>query len=56
MRKCKQVKRKELTYDLSEWKKIEERSASIMLKPGTFIKRMCWRARYFSLICMRYPM
>ena len=47
MRKYKQVKRKEVTYDLSEWKKIEERSASVMLKPGTFIKRMSLEGKIF---------
>lgn len=40
MRKFKQVHRKEVTYDLAEWKKLEERAASVMLKTGTFIKRM----------------
>ena len=40
MRKFKQVHRKEVTYDLSEWKQIEGRAASVMLKTGTFIKRM----------------
>ena len=40
MRKFKQVHRKEVTYDLAEWKQIEERAASVMLKTGTYIKRM----------------
>lgn len=40
LRKFKQVHRKEVTYDLAEWKQIEERAASVMLKTGTFIKRM----------------
>ena len=47
MRKYKQVKRKEVTYDLTEWKKIEERSASVMLKPGTFIKSMSLEGKIF---------
>lgn len=47
MRKFKQVHRKEVTYDRSEWKKIEERAASIMLKPGTFIKRMSLEGKIF---------
>lgn len=47
MRKYKQVHRKEVTYDLAEWKKIEERSASVMLKPGTFIKRVSLEGRIF---------
>ena len=37
MRKYKQVHRKEVTYDLNEWKQIEKRAASVMLKTGTFI-------------------
>ena len=47
MRKYKQVKRKEVIYDLAEWKKIEERAASVMLKPGTFIKRMSLDGKIF---------
>ena len=47
MRKYKQVHRKEVTYDLAEWKKIEERSASVILKPGTFIKRMSLEGKIF---------
>ena len=40
MRKYKQVQRKEIVYSLDEWKRIEERAASVMMKTGTFIKRM----------------
>ena len=40
MRKYKQVQRKEVIYSLDEWKLIEERAASVMMKTGTFIKRM----------------
>ena len=40
MRKYKQVQRKEVIYSLDEWKQIEERAASVMMKTGTFIKRM----------------
>ena len=47
MRKYKQVKRKEVTYDLPEWEKIEKRSASVLLKPGTFIKRMSLEGKIF---------
>ena len=47
MRKYKQVHRKEVTYDLAEWKKIEERAASVLLKPGTFIKRMSLEGKIF---------
>ena len=40
MRKYKQVQRKEVVYSLDEWKLIEERAASVLMKTGTFIKRM----------------
>lgn len=40
MRKYKQVQRKEVIYSLDEWKLIEERAASVMMKTGTFIKRI----------------
>ncbi len=40
MRKYKQVQRKEIVYSLDEWKLIEERAASVLMKTGTFIKRM----------------
>ena len=40
MRKYKQVKEKKMIYSLDEWKQIEERSASVMMKTGTFIRRM----------------
>lgn len=40
MRKYKQVKRKEVIFDLNEWKSIEEKAASVSLKTGTYIKRI----------------
>lgn len=40
MRKYKQVQRKEIVYSLDEWKLIEDRAASVLMKTGTFIKRM----------------
>lgn len=40
MRKYKQVKEKKVIYSLDEWKQIEERAASVMMKTGTFIRRM----------------
>lgn len=40
MRKYKRVQRKEVVYSLDEWKMIEERAASVMMKTGTFIKRI----------------
>lgn len=51
LRKFKQVQRKEVTYDLAEWKQIEERAASVMLKTGTFIKRMSLEGKiyYFNM-------
>lgn len=51
MRKYKQVHRKEVTYGLAEWKQIEERAASVMLKTGTFIKRMSLEGKiiYFDM-------
>ena len=51
MRKYKQVHRKEVTYDLTEWKQLEERAASVMLKTGTFIKRMSLEGKiyYFDM-------
>ncbi len=51
MRKFKQVHRKEVTYDLAQWKLIEERATSVMLKPGTFIKRMSLEGKivYFDM-------
>lgn len=49
MRKFKQVHRKEVTYTLTEWKQIEERAASVMLKTGTFIKRMSLEGKIFHV-------
>lgn len=40
MRKYKQVQRKEVVYSLDEWKLLEERAASVLMKTGTFIKRI----------------
>ena len=40
MRKYKQVKEKKVIYSLDEWKKIENRAASVMMKTRTFIKRI----------------
>ena len=51
LRKFKQVHRKEVTYDLAEWKQIEKRAASVLLKTGTFIKRMSLEGKiiYFDM-------
>lgn len=35
MRKYKQVQRKEIVYSLDEWKLIEDRAASVLMKTGT---------------------
>ena len=40
MRKYKQVKRKEVVFNLDEWKAIEEKAELLSMKTGTFIKRM----------------
>ncbi|MBD5383408.1 MAG: MobC family plasmid mobilization relaxosome protein [Ruminococcaceae bacterium] len=40
MRKYKQVKEKKVIYSLDEWKLIEERAASVLMKTGTFIRQM----------------
>ncbi len=40
MRKYKQVKEKKVIYSLDEWAIIEQRAASVLMKTGTFIRRM----------------
>lgn len=40
MRKYKQVKRKEVIFSTDEWKLIEERAASVMMKTGEFIRHI----------------
>ena len=40
MRKYKQVKEKKVIYSLDEWKRIEKRAASVMMKTGSFIIQM----------------
>ena len=55
MRKYKQVKRKEVTYDLPEWGKIEERAASVFLKLGTFIKRISLDGKIFFFDMREVP-
>lgn len=37
MRKFKQVKRKEVVFDLTKWNEVEKRAAEVSLKTGTFI-------------------
>lgn len=61
MRKYKQVQRKEVVYSLDEWKLIDERAASVLMKTETFIKRMSLDGHitYFNMTevgeVMRYP-
>ena len=40
MRKYKQVKRKEVIFSTDEWKLIEERAASVLMKTGEFIRHI----------------
>ena len=40
MRKYKQVKEKKVIYSLDEWAAIEQRTADLAMKTGTYIKRI----------------
>ena len=40
MRKYKQVKRKEIIFDLAEWKQIEDSAAALSLQTSKYIKHM----------------
>ncbi len=40
VRKYKQVKRKEVVFDLNEWAEVERRAAEANLKIGTYIKKI----------------
>ena len=40
MRKYKKVKRKEIIFSADEWKLIEDRAASVMMKTGEFIRHI----------------
>lgn len=40
MRKFKEVKRKEIIYNLSEWKQIEEAAAKVSMQTSEYIRRM----------------
>jgi len=40
MRKFKQVKRKEVIFDISEWNKVESRANAISMKTSEYIRRM----------------
>lgn len=45
MRKFKQVKRKEVVFDLNEWNEVEKRAAKVSLKTGTFIKQAALKTK-----------
>ena len=40
MRKYKQIKRKEVIFSMDEWKVVEGRAASVMMKTGEFIRHI----------------
>lgn len=40
MRKYKQVKRKEVIFSMDEWKAVEDKAASVMMKTGEFIRHI----------------
>ena len=40
MRKYKQVKCKEVIFSMDEWKVVEGKAASVMMKTGEFIRRI----------------
>ena len=40
MRKFKQVKRKEVVFDISEWNAVESRANTVSLKTSEYIRRM----------------
>lgn len=40
MRKFKQVKRKEVIFDLNEWNEVESRANAISMKTSEYIRRM----------------
>lgn len=40
MRKYKKIKRKEIIFDLDEWKQVEERAEEMSMTTSDFIRRM----------------
>ena len=40
MRRFKQIKRKEVIFDLDEWKTVEERAADLAMTTSDYIRRM----------------
>ena len=40
MRKFKQVKRKEVVFDISEWNEVESRANAVSMKTSEYIRRM----------------
>lgn len=49
MRKFKEVKRKEIIYDLSEWKQIEKAAAKISMQTSEYIRRMSLDGKIVNL-------
>ena len=49
MRKFKEVKRKEIIYDLSEWKQIEKAAAKVSMQTSEYIRRMSLDGKIVNL-------
>lgn len=49
MRKYKQVKRKEVVFDLAEWSKVEERASTVSMTTSEYIRRMALDGRIIYL-------
>ena len=45
MRKHKQVKRKEVVFDLAEWSKVEERASTVSMTTSEYIRRIALDGR-----------
>ncbi len=56
MRKYKQVKRKEVVFDLTEWAEVEHRAAAANLKIGTYIKKIAVNGEltYYDVLPVRF--
>jgi len=48
MRKFKQVKRKEVVFDLSEWNAVESRADAISMKTSEYIRRMALEGKIIN--------
>ena len=49
MRKFKEVKRKEIIYDLSKWKQIEKAAAKVSMQTSEYIRRMSLDGKIVNL-------